>query len=55
MLINIIKNLNKKFPKPIATVTKKNILQLKEIKLILSTKLNFYFVKKDDQNGTLSC
>ena len=51
----IIKNLNTYFPNPIATVTKKNMLQLKDIQLILSTKLNFYFVKKDYQNRTLSC
>ena len=45
-LINIIKNLNTYFPNPIATVTKKNILQLKDNIINIICKIKFLFRQK---------
>ena len=46
VLINIIKNLNTYFPNPIATVTKKNMLQLKDNIINIIYKIKFSFREK---------
>ena len=46
VLINIIKNLNTYFPNPIATVTKKNMLQLKDNIINIIYKIKFLFREK---------
>ena len=46
VLINTIKNLNTYFPNPIATVTKKNMLQLKDNIINTINKIKFLFREK---------